>query len=253
MKKQMVYLVIILLLSALFATGCERVSEEKEEAAAASARQLIIQKEGLAEQAEKKLEEMRAELPKAALIETEVVLQKPELPAGCESVALTMALQSLGYQLEKTAIAEQYLIYSKDNFAAGYVGDPFTYTGEGIFPPGLTETANKYLSQRYQQQTAYDMSRLELEELFPYVAAQDPVILWVTLDMEEPYFSENTVEYGGDEYRWYWNEHCVMLGGYDLEKETVTLYDPLKGKVEYPMETVKHIYNETGKYAVVIY
>ncbi len=44
-----------------------------------------------------------------------------------------------------------------------------------------------------------------------------------------------------------------MLGGYDLEKETVTLYDPLKGKVEYPMETVKHIYNETGKYAVVIY
>lgn len=54
----------------------------------------------------------------------EVILQKPELPTGCESVALTMVLKQKGYPIEKTTIAEEYLIYNRDNYASGYVGDP---------------------------------------------------------------------------------------------------------------------------------
>ena len=64
------------------------------------------------------------------------------------------------------------------------------------------------------------------------MAAGNPVLLWLTSDLEAPYFSSQSVEYGGDSYRWYWNEHCVVLGGYDLEKQSVTLFDPLKGKAE---------------------
>ena len=52
----------------------------------------------------------------------EVILQKPELPTGCESVALTMVLKQKGYSIEKTTIAEEYLIYNKTNYASGYVG-----------------------------------------------------------------------------------------------------------------------------------
>lgn len=72
----------------------------------------------------------------------EVILQKPELPTGCESVALTMVLKQKGYPIEKTTIAEEYLIYNRDNYASGYVGDPSTYGGVGIYPPGLVNTAN---------------------------------------------------------------------------------------------------------------
>lgn len=53
------------------------------------------------------------------------------------------------------------------------------------------------LKQRYQQHTAYDVSKLSLEELFPYVAAGNPVLLWLTSDLEDPYFSSQSVEYGG--------------------------------------------------------
>ena len=183
----------------------------------------------------------------------EVILQKPELPTGCESVALTMVLKQKGYPIEKTTIAEEYLIYNRDNYASGYVGDPSTYGGVGIYPPGLVNTANRFLKQRYQQHTAYDVSKLSLEELFPYVAAGNPVLLWLTSDLEDPYFSSQSVEYGGDSYRWYWNEHCVVLGGYNLEKQSVTLFDPLKGKVEESLERVEEIYDQTGKYAMTVY
>ena len=222
MKKNMAGLILVLFAIALFMTGCEKKAQEKEEAQEASARQLVIQKQTQTEIAEKKIEEKRRELPNQA-------------------------------QIEMEAIAEEYLIYNRDNYASGYVGDPSTYGGVGIYPPGLVNTANCFLKQRYQQHTAYDVSKLSLEELLPYVAAGNPVLLWLTSDLEAPYFSSQSVEYGGDSYRWYWNEHCVVLGGYDLEKQSVTLFDPLKGKAEESLERVEEIYNQTGKYAMTVY
>lgn len=77
-----------------------RKSAGKEEAQEASARQLVIQKQTQTEIAEKDRRKRR-ELPKQAQIEMEVILQKPELPTGCESVALTMVLKQKGYPIEK--------------------------------------------------------------------------------------------------------------------------------------------------------
>ena len=171
-------LILVLFATALFMTGCEKKAQEKEEAQEASARQLVIQKQTQTEIAEKKIEEKRRELPNQAQIEMEVILQKPELPTGCESVALTMVLKQKGYPIEKTTIAEEYLIYNRDNYASGYVGESSTYGGVGIYPPGLVNT-NCFLKQRYQQHTAYDVSKLSLEELLPYVAAGNPVLLWL--------------------------------------------------------------------------
>lgn len=246
-------LILVLMAAVLLTAGCEKKEARKEESRAASAQKLVIEKADRTAWEETEIEQMREELPASAEVETEPILQKPELPTGCESVALTMALGAWGYDLEKTEIAKQYLVYSSENFAAGYVGDPGEYSGMGIFPPGLTETANRFLEQRYQQQTAYDVSGMGFRELFAYIAAGDPVLLWVTLEMEEPYYSDQIAEYAGKTYRWYWNEHCVMLGGYDLEKDTVIIYDPLEGKREDSLTKVQEIYNQCGQYAVVIY
>ena len=79
------------------------------------------------------------------------------------------------------------------------------------------------------------------------MAAGNPVLLWLTSDLEDPYFSSQSVEYGGDSYRWYWNEHCVVLGGYNLEKQSVTLFDPLKGKVEESLEPVSYTHLDVYK------
>ena len=56
---------------------------------------------------------------RCGVTEIQPILQEPELPTGCESVALTMALEYLGFELEKTTIADQYLIRSATNFAEG--------------------------------------------------------------------------------------------------------------------------------------
>ncbi len=45
----------------------------------------------------------------------------------------------------------------------------------------------------------------------------------------------------------------MVLGGYNLEKQSVTLFDPLKGKVEESLERVEEIYDQTGKYAMTVY
>lgn len=253
----MLYFIFLTLFVSLFVTGCEKEKIKGKEVQPTSTQHLVIQKESLKvslkESACKKIEEMKKELPKSATIEVSPILQNPELPTGCESVALTMALESLGYELEKTQIADEYLIYGQENYAAGYVGDPYSYAGVGIYPPGLAQSANRFLEQHYQQQTAYDISKLRFEELFPYVAAGFPVLIWLTIDYEKPYISSASATYNGEEYIWYWNEHCVILGGYDLEDQTVVLYDPLQGRVIQNIETVQSIFEEAGRMAVAIY
>ncbi len=50
---------------------------------------------------------------------------------------------------------------------------------------------------------------------------------------------------------WVKNENCVVLIGYDKDKDTVIVSDPLdpKGTVEYPRAQVEKAYNSIGKQA----
>ena len=56
----------------------------------------------------------------------ENILQNPELPTGCESVALTMVLKYLGFDFEKTTIADDYLVFADRNFYDGLYRKPHT-------------------------------------------------------------------------------------------------------------------------------
>ncbi len=76
------------------------------------------------------------ELPVRCMLDVPFVYQEPELPTGCESVALTMLLLYEGFDLEKTTIADDYLLYSENgDFSEGYIGDPYSCEGAGCFPP----------------------------------------------------------------------------------------------------------------------
>ena len=48
------------------------------------------------------------------------------------------------------------------------------------------------------------------------------------------------------------NEHCVLLCGYDLDANTVTVCDPLEGKIEYDMDKFEDRYQLVYQQAVVI-
>ena len=187
-----------------------------------------------------------------AQINTTPILQMPELPTGCESVALTMALNSYGFDLDKTAIASDWLIHNDENYVLGYAGDPFSDNGAGIFPPGLCDTANNFLKSKGYPHKAYDVTGMEIEDLLEYIADGIPVVVWTTIDYTDPKYSGSEITYNERTYRWYSNEHCIMLGGFDQGASSVTVYDPMLGKTTVDMEVFRDNYNKIGKYALII-
>ncbi len=62
----------------------------------------------------------------------------------------------------------------------------------------------------------------------------------------------NTTSSKQDVY-WIPNATCVVLTGYDLENNTVTVVDPSQGEVTYDMGMFKTSYNALSKQAVIVY
>lgn len=179
------------------------------------------------------------------------ILQNPELPTGCESVALTIALNSLGCDLQKTEIADNYLEYG-DNLAYQYAGDPHTESGAGVFAGGIVNAAEKYIKEKNLDIAAINTSGTSLSDLCKVVAAGYPVVIWGTMYMSDPLITSQSYEYDGHTYTWYQNEHCMVLAGYDQDAGTVVISDPLSGIVVRDANTYESYFNETGMYSVVL-
>lgn len=190
-------------------------------------------------------------LPPSAAIELELVYQHPELPTGCESVALTMLLKYYGFDLDKTTIASEYLIYSS-NFVEGYLGNPFSQGGAGIYSPGLTRTANNYLNAQESDLNAKNITDSTPEELYRYVSEGTPVVIWNTVYNLPNNPTGNVVKWGEKEYEWDRCEHCMVLSGYDLERNVVIVHDPIEGVVERDADVFWERYEKLGSMALII-
>ena len=180
-----------------------------------------------------------------------MVWQKPELPTGCESVALTMALKSYGFGLEKTTIADDYLPYGFD-FVTTYVGDPRTTNGQSVMAPGLVTAADNFLKAKGSKSRGHEITGTSFAGLYKQLEKGRPVIIWITSYMRQPVILNSRI-YNGKTYYWYGEEHCVVLYGYDKNKGKVFIADPLSGLVTRSASAIEDIYNKSGKCAVVIY
>lgn len=181
------------------------------------------------------------------------IMQNPELPTGCESVALTMLLRYWGYDtLEKCEIADNYLTYDSTNFVTSFVGDPHTENGAGIFAPGLTAAANRFLKDHGDSRIARDLTGTSFEGLLAYVSQGDPVVVWNTVDMQEPGDVNAHYYYQGKTYNFYKEEHCMVLCGYDLTQGTVLVSDPQAGLVWRDLDEFSSIYKKMGSNAMAI-
>ncbi len=190
--------------------------------------------------------------PRSHILDLELINQFPELPAGCESVSLTMILNYYGYNLDKTYIAENHLVYS-DNFVLGYMGNPFSSTiGGGCYAPGMVDTANSFLKKEGSTYRAKNITGAEFEDLLEYVAGGTPVMVWTTINMSDP--DKGFIQYDnlGNAYAWENFEHCVVLGGYDLDKNLVTIYDPMEGVMERDLERFKYTFESMYHMAIIL-
>lgn len=197
-------------------------------------------------------------------IETESVLQLPELPTGCEITALTAYLRFLGFDAEKTNLAEDYLPksgfpkerngkYYVDSFFYNFVGDPFS-RGYGCFSYAIVAAAEKYIADNGGGYDVINVSGSKPETLYGYIRNGIPVICWGTIDMREPvscgeYWYDNTTR---ERLEWFNDEHCFVLTGYDIQSGTVTVNDPLAGIIERDISVFEERYVQMHSQAVII-
>ncbi|MBY0121236.1 C39 family peptidase [Bacillus sp. S/N-304-OC-R1] len=195
-------------------------------------------------------------------IPVKMVKQLPELPHGCEITSLTAILNTYGFEVSKTEMADKYLpkqpFSSKNNRRYGanplkaYAGNPRSQTG-GFFSyaPPIIQAAEKYSVAAGAELQTKDISGSSREEIINQLNKGIPVVIWVTLDLGKPRLN----------YSWYLNDtgekftapvnlHAVVLNGYD--EKSVHVMNPLKGQMTYNIDAFFKSYQELGSHAMTV-
>lgn len=206
-------------------------------------------------------EEGKLEIKKV-YIDVATLMQKPELPNGCEIVSLTAVLNYYGYDISKTTMSDEYLpkqsfaikngkLYGSDPYKA-YSGNPRDLKGAFFsYAPPIIEAGKSYFENVGGKHSIEDISGSSREEIMQYLDQGIPVVVWTTLDLSKP-----KIKYG-----WYLNEtneyfnapvnlHVVVLNGY--EGNMVHVMNPLEGQITYNADTFFKSYEEMGKHALVV-
>ena len=189
------------------------------------------------------------------LIPVANVSQLPELPTGCEITSLTTVLNYLGYDVDKEYMAENYLDKLSDldgSFFDYFIGSPWDDSGWGCFAPAITTSANNYLTDCDSPYRASNISNSSVKSLLREVAAGNPVIVWVSTSFSSRTVYSDITLNDSSIFAWPNNEHCVVLIGYNLDENTVTISDPMYGIVEHDIKEFIARYREFYKQAVFI-
>lgn len=204
---------------------------------------------------------------KSLVLDAPFLDQREEYPTGCESVSAVMALQYFGVEVGVEEFIDGYLPLGSAPYEdlsgrlvgcdprEAFPGDPRTEGGWGCYAPVIEKALNDLLSNRS------DTSRLTVEnatgKTLPelcteYVAKGIPVILWATMGMDPPeeylsFFIEDT----GEEFRWIYPMHCLLLIGWD--EDGYFFNDPAAGKNQfYSREAAGRAYDGLGRQALAL-
>lgn len=196
-------------------------------------------------------------------IDAKVVLQNPELPTGGEVTALTIALNQVGFSVDKVTLADKYLpkqeFYVKDgknygaDFNTTFAGDPTNSWSYGCLAPCIQTTGANYLKTQNTTYQSKNITGTDFDKLLTDYTAKDKLVLiWITSNLQKPEYTDSWYSPDGKVMKWPKYETCVVLTGYDLDKKLIYAIDPGKGSVALDLETVKARYADMGKNAVVI-
>lgn len=193
----------------------------------------------------------------------EIIYQNPELPTGCEITALTMVLNYYGYTVDKTTMASEYLpittystYYGDDQRLYGpdlennFVGDPFSELGTVCGAGAIVTAANCYLEDQESTMYAKNITGCNVEWLYQYVSKGNPVVVLVTIGMEDRYPTIGWYTENGDYVDWSTNDHGSVLIGWD--EENVTIACPILGIETYSREQFEKVFVERGRKAVIL-
>lgn len=171
---------------------------------------------------------------KVILSNVPLIQQLPELDRGCEVTSIAMMLQYAGITVDKMKLANEIkkVDFMNDgvrgNPNEGFVGNIYTFSesGYGVYHGPLFQLAKKYLPNK-----AVDLTGKSIEELYKSVKSGQPVVMitnakFAPLDEDE----FTTWETNSGDVSITYNEHCVVLIGYD--EEFVYIRDPLEDSLD---------------------
>lgn len=199
---------------------------------------------------------------KKVYMDVDTLMQKPELPNGCEIVSLTAVLNFYGFPISKTEMADHYLpkepfsikdkkLFGPDPYKA-YSGNPRNLKGAFFtYAPPIVEAAKSYFKAIAEDRNAIDISGSSREQIMNQLDQGIPVIIWTTLDLSKPkinngWYLQDTGKYFPAPV----NLHVVVLNGY--EDNFVHVMNPLKGQVKYNADSFFKSYEEMGKHALIV-
>ena len=191
-----------------------------------------------------------------------VSLQTPELPTGCEVTALTMLLNYYGLPAGKTMMASEYLPKEEFKTSTGidgkkygpdlnkyFIGDPFS-NGITCGTGAIMEAARKYLKDQGSLLYPVDLSGSRVEELYSLIDQGYPVLVWVTISMQDRLTAEGWYTDNGEYVDWSSNDHGAVLIGYSENR--ILEADPLAGIVEYDKAQFEKVYESRGRHCVIL-
>lgn len=184
--------------------------------------------------------------------------QNPELPTGCEITSLAIVINYLNPETEcdKLNLADNFLKQGeigKTNPDDAFIGNPRNRYSFGANAPVLVNAAEKYYSTVGIDRKIENITGADVDDLMDYIISGYPIMVWGTINMAESHISVQW-EIDGETVPWHSNFHCLVLIGFDMEKQVYYFADPLKEEItEYDMSVFKDRYEAIGKQAIVIY
>ena len=181
--------------------------------------------------------------------------QYPELPTGCESVALTNLLNYYGFGLGKTIIADYYLPKgSNGNFVTAFDGNPRRSSGGlmGCVAPAITIAGNNFLRAAGSGKQTKDVSFSSISSIKNRLTCGQPVEMWNTEWGSWPGGRYAARWYNGHSYGLWGGNHAVVLKGYDDEQGIVYLSDSINGNVTRNAQVFFGTWQQMDSQAVVI-
>lgn len=199
---------------------------------------------------------------KRVILPVENIQQLPELPAGCEVTSAAIVMNYEGIKVDKVELLSYLPIMESAN-ANGcwespwckFIGNP-KLSYYGCYAPVIVETLNVFFkNNNIDYFEVVDISNSSIKELYEQIDNGHPVIVWATMFMKESYTGRSSwTLQDGTKFDWKSNEHCLVLIGYDKEKNTVIFSDPFdsKGTVEYDVDLFKKRFTELYNQALII-
>lgn len=185
--------------------------------------------------------------------------QQLGMPTGCELVSAGMLLEYYGCDLTLYQWMDNCVEFSTPwlqdgrmvNLSPGeaFIGSPWESSGYGCFAPVIRDALALALPDRQVE----DLTGTSLEELErEYLSRRIPVLVWVTICMEETSEGPSWLTPEGETFTRTNNEHCMVLVGSD--SDNYIFNDPYQagGQVSYPRQLAESRYEEMGRQAVAV-